>query len=122
MELNSRIIEDMIVLEFKGNIADDFFDHIRSRIFEIIVSDHKKVILDLHLAKGADKRSCDFLIKMKKIMNKYDRELVICGCSKKLTKISEVTGIASVYKMYNSLGDAKQYFRARQELRKKLVI
>ncbi len=110
MKVDSQVIEDIIVLEFKGDIANDFFDQIKKRIFEIIVSDQRKIILNLHLAQGADKRSCDFLIKMKKIMSKYDRELVICGCSNKLTKIAEVTGIASVYKMYDSFEDAKKYF------------
>lgn len=111
MQTHTYTIDDIIIVEFQGDLDNDFFSKMKPLIVEIVVSDYRKIILDMKAVEGVNKQCCDFLLKMNKIMKRYNRDLVIAQCSKKMKRIAEVTGIVHLYRLYDTLEEAKRHFQ-----------
>ncbi len=114
---NISLKSDFILLELKGELLDAFTaKEMIEKIDEIITiqKEVKSIIIDLHQLTYINSTGLGVLIKVLTKARNNGGEVVITRVEKKVKDLLVITKLNSVFKVVDTLKEAKEYLKPKE--------
>jgi anti-sigma B factor antagonist len=116
MELEHRIVENILVVKLKGETLDSrSAQEFQKQIFDLIQNEHYHLLLNLKKIQFIDSSGLGAIVTiLKKILP--DSALKLCGLNKNVAFAFEITNLHKIFDIYESQATALQAFQKENRI------
>jgi anti-sigma B factor antagonist len=112
MKLSDREMNNIVILEPRGKIMggpDATLLH--DRLYELIESDKKRVVIDLAGVEWMNSTGLGILISSYTTLRNHQGELKLANVTDKIRSLLTITKLVTVFDAYDTVNDAVQSFK-----------
>lgn len=110
MKIKRRELNDVVVLELKGQLITGVASKLHEEINKIVEENWKKVVINLSDVKWMDSTGLGVLMAAYTSITKNNGDMKLVGANKKIENLFIITRLITVLKNYDSEEEAIAYF------------
>ena len=110
MELDIKMIDDVVSIVLKGRIDANTAPAIEQKLLSLISGGSSKLVTDLSEVKFISSAGLRALIAALKEAKRQSGDLRLAGIQGQVQEVLDLTGFSTIFKIYASAEDAAQSF------------
>ena len=106
MEISSREVSDIKVIEVKGNLDTNTSPNAQEHIDQLIQTGASKILFDFENVNYISSAGLRVLLATAKQLRKQGGDLRLCNLNRSVQDVFEISGFSSILKVFDSEKDA----------------
>ncbi len=108
MQVEISVENNLLIVEFSGNLILSELEKIRSKVRESIENSNTNVIFDMSGVDFIDSAGIGFVVSVYKTLKSNNRKFALCGLKKKPREVFSLTRLDKIIKIYEDIDTAKK--------------
>ena len=113
MQIEQRVVGDVVVLDLKGKITLGEGDELlKDKVNSLLNQGHKKIILNLADVPYIDSAGLGEIVRTYTTVSRQGGSLKLLNLTKRITDLLSITKLLTVFETYDNEADAVRSFAA----------
>jgi anti-sigma B factor antagonist len=113
MQIDQRVVGDVMVLDLKGRITMGEGDELlKDKVNSLVNQGHKKIVLNLAEVPYIDSAGLGEIVRTYTTVSRQGGSLKLLNLTKRITDLLSITKLLTVFETFDSENDAVRSFSA----------
>jgi len=111
MEIESRVVEDVVILDLKGKMTLGEGDELlKDKVNSLVHQDHRKIVLNLAAVPYVDSAGLGEIVRTYTTVSRLGGSMKLLNLTKRIHDLLSITKLITVFETFESEDDAVRSF------------